>query len=397
MPLPNVNIKIGNGNLGRVAQSNDGVAGLVITGKAVAGKLDLDNPYQLSSARDLTTLGVTSENNILLFREVTDFYQQAGDGSELHILVTSEPSLLVDMADMAFENLVMPLAGRIKLLAFNNGLNIDYNPVLSQGIDKDVIDASLKLQQLAENYARNHVMPLRVLLPCYYFENKDTPGSLLPPDLYEPRKSSCNRVAFVAASTILNTYPVAYAAMGLVLGRAAKVEPHQSLGRVKDGAIATDLYVANCLYHQYQPYLAKLHDAGYIVPIKYPTKNGMYLNGNPMAAPVTDDYSELNLGRVIDKAHVICYDTYISEILDNIIVDEKGQIPSGTCKYFEGMIENAIGIAMSGQISGFTAYVNPDQNVLSSGTLEIACSITPLGTLQNINVNLAFTNPALNK
>lgn len=35
MSLPNVNITLGNGNIGTVTLSDDGIAGLILTGKAV--------------------------------------------------------------------------------------------------------------------------------------------------------------------------------------------------------------------------------------------------------------------------------------------------------------------------------------------------------------------------
>lgn len=80
MGLGNVNIKLENGALGRVATTNDGVAGLIVTGKAVAEKLDLNKVYLFSGTRDLTTHGITEEGNPLLYKEITAFYEQAGDG-----------------------------------------------------------------------------------------------------------------------------------------------------------------------------------------------------------------------------------------------------------------------------------------------------------------------------
>ena len=97
MALPNVNIKIGNGNLGRVSTSSDGVAGMVLTGVAVGDTLKLNTHYQLSSVRDLAALGVTEENNPLVYKDVKAFYTQAGEGAELHILVVAEATTLSQM------------------------------------------------------------------------------------------------------------------------------------------------------------------------------------------------------------------------------------------------------------------------------------------------------------
>ena len=83
MGLPNVNITLGNGNIGQVTLSDDGIAGLILTGTAINSKLVLNKVYILSMVSDLTTLGVTKENNPLIWKDVNAFYQVAGDGAEI--------------------------------------------------------------------------------------------------------------------------------------------------------------------------------------------------------------------------------------------------------------------------------------------------------------------------
>lgn len=391
MSLPGVNIILGNGGLGQTTATSDGVAGLILTGKAVTGKLELDKHYQLSSTRDLKALEITAENNSLVDKEVKAFYAQAGEGAELHLVVVKESTTLTAMCDPAdgspLRKLIDAGGGRIRLVGVNKLPGAEYEAEITQGIDGDAITAAEKAQQTADSYAAQ-IRPFRVLLPAAVWSGTTE-------TLYKPAESSYNRVAFVLASdqAIGNYYS---AAIGMVLGRAALVEPQQSIGRVRSGAIA-----ANGYFTSGADYLAKsglanaLHDAGYIFFMSYPTKNGCYLNGDPMAAAPSDDYSALYLGRVIDKAMVITYSTYISEILDNVRVDEKGGLPIGVCKSFEGMIENAVNTAMGNQISSFTAYVDPAQNILSSGKLTIECKLVPLGMLREIQVNLSFDNPAL--
>ena len=48
---------------------------------------------------------------------------------------------------------------------------------------------------------------------------------------------------------------------------------------------------------------------------------------------------------------------------------------------------------MGDEISSFDAYVDPSQNVLINGVLDIECKIVPQGILREINVNLSFVNP----
>lgn len=399
MALPGVNITLGSGGLGRVAATADGVAGLLLTGAAVAGekegevKFALNKHYQLSSTKDLAGLGITAENNPLIDHEVRSFYAQAGDGAELHLLAVSETTSLTTMVDgveSPLGKLVEESAGRIKILGVNRLITAEQEVDDSKGIDADAITAAAKAQQTADSYAAK-IMPFRMFLPAAKWTGT------LDSDSWLPSTASYNRVAMVLCSEgkLEEQYP---AAIGMVLGRAAKAEPQQDLGRVKFGSLAADGYFTDG--SQFLKKLAQidgLNEGGFIFFLNYPSKNGCYLNGCPMACATTDDYAVLNNGRIMDKAMRIAYDTYISEIMDNINVDENGKLPAGVCLSFESMIENAVALQMDGQISSFNAHVDPEQNILSTSRLEIECTIVPLGVLKNIHVLLSFNNPALNQ
>lgn len=391
MALPNVNINLGNGGLGKVAQTSDGVAGLILTGTAVEKKLMLNTHYLLSSTADLVGLGITKENNPLIDKEVKAFYAQAGEGAELHLLVVSQATTLTQMCASDTTSplcqLIDAAGGRIRLVGVNKIAGEDYEADVTEGIDGDAVVAAAAAQKTAESYAKQ-IRPFRVLMPATAWNGKTD-------KLFKPAEASYNRVAFVLASdqAVGSVYP---AAIGMVLGRAALAQPQQSIGRFKFGSLAPKGYFTSGDDYLSKSSMAEsLHDAGYLFFISIPTKNGCYLNGDHTAAAATDDYSELHLGRIIDKAMVITYATYINEILDNVEVDDKGALPAGVCKNFEGMIENAINTSMANQISDFSVYINPEQNILSSGILNISCKIVPLGVLNTIQVNLAFENPAL--
>lgn len=389
MGLPGVKITLGSGGLGRVSSSADGVAGLLLTGSAVEGKLELNKHYQFGSTKDLSMYGVTKENNPLLYREVLSFYGQAGEGAELHLLVAPSTMRLSSMvamgADSPLSRLIEGAAGRIKIVGVNRLPESAEESDTTEGLDADVIAACAAAQQVAESFA-SRIMPFRLLMPAIGWTGEGT---------FAPNKCSYNRVALVLASEgeLEKQYP---AAIGMVLGRAAMAEPQQDLGRVKFGSIAPTGYFTNrSHYLEKQDMAVSLNEAGYIFFMNYPGKNGCYLNGCPMATSETDDYATLNNGRIMDKAMRLAYDTYISEIMDNIAVGEDGKLPAGVCRSFESMIENAVSVQMEGQISSFKAYVDPEQNILSSSTLQVECSLVPLGVLKTIEVLLSFSNPAI--
>lgn len=393
MSLPNVSIVIGNGNMGTVTLSDDGISGLVLTGTSVAGKLELNKVYVLGGITDLKKYGIEETTNPLLVKELTAFYNVAGDGAELHLLVVSEATTLTQICgageDSPLKKLINSAAGRIRLVGINRNIPTDYELTVEKGLDADVISAIAAAQTVAEDFL-NKIAPFRILMPAIGWDGETA-------NLYQPREGSYNRVSIVMASDGKFGNDKYYsAAIGQVLGRAAKISVHQNIGRVRDGAIATKGYMTDGKTpEEHFSQLNLLDDAGYIFYRTFIGKNGYYLNGDATAAPTTDDYCYLSLGRVIDKAMIIAYKTYIDDILDNIEVDAtKGTIPTAVCKGFEASIIRAVNTSMSGEISSFTAYIDPSQNILATGRMEITCKIVPLATLREITVSLSLENPA---
>lgn len=390
MARPNVNITLGNGNLGRSAATDDGVAALLLTGAAVSGKLELNKHYQLSGTADLVALGVTSDNNPLVYKEVTAFYEQTGDGAELHLLVVAEATTLTQMCDSAADSplrkLIDASGGRVRLVGVNKIPPTEYEADVTQGIDKDAITAAEKAQAVIESYAAGKVNPFRLLMPAPAFDAEVD-------SLFKPRESSTNAVCYVLASDDATKHT---AAIGRVLGRAASLSVHQSIGRVRSGSIGTEMYLTDGQSYIDADGLAdSLHDAGYIIPVAYPRKNGAYLNGDPAAAPVTDDYAQLRYGRTVDKARIIVYDTLIDEILDDVDTDSDGDLSAGQRTSYEGMIENAVLTQMNGEITSFAVSIPEGQNILTSETIRVVCRIQPKGVVETFEVTLEFTNPAI--
>lgn len=391
MALANVNITFGNGALNRSSATSDGVAGLILTGQAVAGKLNLDQVYQLSSARDLGNMGVTAENNPLVFKEISAFYAQAGDGAELYVVVTAQTVSLTEMVADAdnspIHKLIAGGGGRIRLVGLNKNEAADPED-FTENIDPDAVTAAAALNTIAESYF-SKMRPFRAFVPANGWTG-ETAG------MFQPREASYNRVGFVLAADeqIGDVYSPA---VGQVLGRAAGIGVHQSLARVKSGAIAVSGWLADG--SRPDDSIGKweaLDDAGYIFYRTFTSKNGLYLNDDPMAAPLSDDYSSLRYGRVIDKAALIAYNAYIDEIQDNVEVDANGNIPDGACRYYEGLLDRAVLTQMGDQISSFETYIDPAQNILSSETMNVVAKLVPQGIQKTINVKLGFDNPSNN-
>ena len=274
------------------------------------------------------------------------------------------------------------------MVGVNRNTPKEYNPTVDRCLDADVITAITSAHNVAEGFLES-IAPFRLFLPALGWTGETS-------DMFQPREGSYNRVCVVMSSDGKFGESSSYsAAIGQVLGRAAKIAVNQNIGRVRSGAIAAKGYFTDGKTpEEHYSVWGILDDAGYIFYRTFIGKNGYYLNGDATATATSDDYCFLANGRVIDKAVVIAYETYIDDILDNIEVDaDSGAISTPLCKSFEASIVRAVTTKMAGEISSFTAYINPSQNILSSGQMDVECDIVPTGVLRNIKVNLSLKNP----
>ncbi len=111
----------------------------------------------------------------------------------------------------------------------------------------------------------------------------------------------------------------------------------------------------------------------------------------------TDDYSFLARGRVIDKAHILAYTTFVQEVDDEVPVNADGTLDAGFCKWLSQQIINQINNTMTAnkEISAVNCFIDPAQNILSTNELNVVLKLTPVGYATDIEINLGFANPGL--
>jgi hypothetical protein len=392
--LPKVNVTLGNGQLGGVTPADDRCAGLVLSGVAVTDKIGLNDPKQIFSPDDLAAIGITEVDNPFAWKECNAFYKRAGNGRELWINLYAAATTLATVCDKAqagniVKTLLDAAEGRIRLLGINRKTPAGYTPTTTAKIDADVITAQSNLQSLLNDYAAAY-KPSRAYLPALHWTGVSAA-------LHNCRQDSANRVTLVLGSDYIDSDNFAQAAVGFALGREAEIPVQRNPGRVKDGAMLTEAWFTDgSTVKSKQNMLDTLHDYGYMFFRPHIGKNGYYFNDAPVSAPLTDDYAYRPYGRTIDKAMVIIVSTYTDELLDDFEVDDAGKIPAGIIKYFEQRIVNAISANMAGEISKFSVYIDPAQNVISTGKTKMKWKIVPRATNREIEGELSFDNPALN-
>lgn len=386
MALSNVNITVNRDGLGLIAVQSDGAAGISLRGEAVSGKLELSKPYLIYSVADAEKLGIEATGvNAAAYRQIDEFYQTAGTGTKLYIILSDKASKNSALKE-TLKKMLEYANGSIVLLGMSWPDAAKTSPVEQGGLIKEVFDTQTMLQTLSVEYT-NRIMPFISVIDGAGF--KGDADALT--DL-----TTMNNYRTVISLTATDNSGVG--AIGQLLGSIMAQPVHRKISRVKNGslpmtqgeAFLTDKVSIEGRDEQ----LGAITDKGYLVYRTFPGRTGYFYNGDFTATLPTDDLCSIARLRVMDKALKIAYNTYVNELDDEIDVTEDGNLEPAHVSYLQEVIYNQIMGNMSDSISGFSVVIDPSQNILSGKGLDISLSITPKGYLNPINVTLGFQNPA---
>lgn len=385
--LPGVNIDINNKGLDQTNQTDDTIAGLIITGSTVAGagNVTQGNTYQLFALADAVAIGITSGGtNDFAYQQIKHFYDQAGQGAELWIMLVAsatQMSTLVDKEETDYAVKLLDAAdGRIRTLAVSQ--KSAAGVTVANGVDEDVDAAAVNAQALAALYASNF-KPLKVIV-----DGKDFNGTVA--DLKDYKTSAYNRVSILLAGTTGKN-----AAVGLLIGRLAANPVQRSVARVRDGElnIATATFTDGNSIELLETAWDAIHDKGYIFLRTVPGKSGFYFTDDVTLTEDADDLSSIKRVAVIDKATLVALDIATDYINDEIPLNSDGTIAASIIGNIKADIENAINTNMTdqGEISGCKATLDPTQNIVSTSELKVRLDILPVAYSKYIQIDLGFT------
>jgi hypothetical protein len=199
------------------------------------------------------------------------------------------------------------------------------------------------------------------------------------------------------AALATSTSKAYISAIGAVLGAIAAASVHESIAwvqkfnlsdgveletvRVADGTVPTDSV------------LNGLNDKRYIVGRKHIGIAGTYLNDSHAATVATSDYAMLESTRTVNKARRLLRTAMLPRLNSPVLIDAtSGKLDSGTVAELEALgLTGLQAMLQAGEVSGIDVYVNPDQNVLSTGQLQIEVRIVPVGVARNIRITIGLT------
>jgi hypothetical protein len=393
--MGSVNITLANGQLGGTLQTNDGITGLIMTGQT-EGAYTAGTPILVTSVASAEAAGITSSGNAFAARQLQEFYDQAGSGAQLYLMLVPPTMTVLQMANIANAD------GAKKLLDYANGkikvLGLLGDDVaiagaggtisIVDGLNGDIYTAASKICDTADSYFLDH-KPFRAIIG-------GTSYSGVAADLADMSSgTSYNRVAIL----IGDTQAGAGSCVGLALGVVSSIPVQRKISRVRTGALTNlEAFVGAATVEADAESLPIIAENGFITFTTYANTSGYFFSGDPMCTATTDDYSMLARGRVIDKAHILAYTTFVQVVDDEVPVNTDGTLDAGFCKWLSQQIVNQVNNTMTAnkEISSVSCFIDPTQNILSTNQLNVVLSIIPVGYATKIEISLGFSNPANN-
>jgi hypothetical protein len=382
MNLPGVKIGFSNGKLGLVATNPDGVCLLVSSASATSGFL-LNKTYIIYSLADAVALGIiNSISNYELYKTIKEFYDEAGEGTELWIygvaktrtldqlVADSEAALIASNRRVRF--VVLKYAPSTAETATTAGIRTGFSATLQSA------------QALADTYTINKIHPVIYIIEGYNYTG-------VAQDLVGFDTSAYNRVAVMIGDTETRTGTTASkgAAVGVLAGRLAQNQVHVNIGRVKDGALKPlQMYILDTPAEQVN--VAAIYSKGFISVRSHVGKSGFYFTDDNLACSPSDDYHFISRRRVIDKAFVLANSAMTNYVLDDFNLLESGKLSAIDARTIEAEVERVISQEMGakGELSvdvtlandtGVKVKIDTTNNVASTGTIQGKVSVRPKG------------------
>lgn len=187
-------------------------------------------------------------------------------------------------------------------------------------------------------------------------------------------------------------------AVGAVLGAAASAKVHESIAwpekfNLSDGTELDVIRLADGNDNPTDSTIGALHDKRYLVFRKFVQLAGTYLNDSHTAIAATNDLAYIESNRTIDKAIREIRATLLPKLNSPLLVNaDTGALAPATVTYFEALTAKPLIVMQNaGELSGYGVYIDPDQDVLSSGVLNIQVKLVPVGVARSITVQIGFS------
>ncbi len=193
-----------------------------------------------------------------------------------------------------------------------------------------------------------------------------------------------------------NADKVSVSGIGIALGIVSKAAVHQSIAWVEkfptgielpafgDGTLLRDLDTA---------IIESLDAARYLFFMTYDGFADAYFNDSHTMDDATSDYAMIENVRTMDKAVRGIRKALLPKLGGSLYVDsDTGQLAAYEVEYLTTVASKPLeDMQKAGELSGLSVEIDPEQNVLSTSTLEIVIKQVPVGVLRRITCKIGFS------
>lgn len=192
-----------------------------------------------------------------------------------------------------------------------------------------------------------------------------------------------------------NAAKASVSGLGVVLGLISKAKVHQCIAWVKefptgislpafgDGTLLRDLDKA---------LVEQLDTARYLFFVTQQGQSGSYMNDSHTMDSAISDYASIESVRTMDKGARGVRAYVIPELGGNVYVDpDTGKLASYTVAHLETVAGHALeDMEKAGELSGYKADIDPDQDVAASSTVDIVLKKVAVPVMRHVRIKIGF-------
>ena len=375
-----------NGNVPKSQNGQDHVSGFV----AYLLEADIPAAFKTEPVQAVSTihkaeeLGITADATAW---SVKMLHYQLEEVFRINPSITLYVGLFSKPENMTFQELktVQNYAeGAIRQMAIWNG---DTAPTA---------DNIVKLESVADSLDTENA-PLSTLYAPLVSNYKNLPSNLATNN---PRVSVVIAQAGSGTGAELykskdNKTKATVSAIGVALGTLSKAAVHQCIAWVKNfpsGISMPALGDGTLVRTIDKGELEKLDTNRYLFLNNVVGVAGSYWNDSHTMDSPTSDYAAIESVRTMDKA-VRGIRTYLTpELGGNVYIDpDTGKLQSYTVSHLETTANIPLEeMEKAGELSGYKAEIDAEQDVLSTSTIEVTIKNVPVGVVRKFKVKIGF-------
>ena len=214
--------------------------------------------------------------------------------------------------------------------------------------------------------------------------------------------------ASVSVSIAQDNYGVGYhlykatgksiGSVGTLLGTIAAAAVNQSIAWISQFNVSTGAEYDNIGFANGQVYrtladslFESLNSYAYIFLRKVTNITGSYWSDSKTCVIATSDYASIENNRTYNKITRNVRASMLPALSSPLKVNADGTLSAATIGYFSSLANAPLEqMESSSEISDYKIIINPNQNVLSTSTLELTLKNVPMGVARIIKVNVGF-------